>query len=92
MSGLKEFKKENQENFKIGFLLELGFRQDLISRSLNDFINFLSENSSYFNVICLSNVESGISDFISLFYNFTDLIFKDVDSSESHCRYHKKFV
>lgn len=89
-----ELEKERQENFnnmKIGFLLELWFRQNMISEQLRTFIVFLEDNKDFFKNIDLSCMVQGISDFIGLFYSFTDLIFRDVDFDEVHCKYHKDF-
>ena len=60
----------------------------LTSRSL---ISFLEDNRNFFTNIDICNITQGLDSFIELFYNFTDLIFKDVDFEESYCQYHKDF-
>lgn len=88
---LEKFKNDNFENMKVGFLLELSFRQNSINEQLSNFIDFLKDNNKF-----LSNIDSfcliqGIDNFNNLFYNFTDLIFFNVDKSEKFCKYHKNF-
>lgn len=88
---LDKYRHENFENMKVGFLLELGFRQNSISEQLRNFIIFIESNENFLNKIDLSCMTQGIDNFIDLFYNFTDLVFKDVDFNEIHCKYHKDF-
>ena len=90
----KEIERDKQKNFdniKIGFLLELQFRQDTINKQLRDLSCFFEDNQVFFNTIDLSCMTQGIDNFIDLFYNFTGLIFKDVDYDENYCKYHKDF-
>lgn len=88
---LDKYRHKNFENMKVGFLLELGFRQNSISEQLRNFIIFIESNENFLNKIDLFCITQGIDNFIDLFYNFTDLVFKDVDFNEIHCKYHKDF-
>ena len=88
---LDENREKNFDNMKVGFLLELWFRQNSINEELRNFINFLSDNQNFFNNIDLLCMIQGIDNFISLFYYFTDLVYKDVDSTDSYFKYHKDF-
>lgn len=88
---LEKYRQENFDNMKIGFLLELGFRQNVVNEQLKNFIVFLEDNQKFLEKIDLHCMTNGIDNFINLFYNFTDLIFKDVDFNEVHCKYHKDF-
>lgn len=88
---LDKIKKENFDNMKIGFLLELGFRQNSINEQINMFKDFLQENVEFLNVVDIHCLDAGLDNFSDLFLNFTDLIFKDVDFYEKHCIYHKDF-
>lgn len=90
----KKLEKERQKNFqnvKIGFLLELKFRQDFINEQLSNFIVFLEDNSKFLTKIDLHCITHGIDNFNDLFYNFTDLIYTDVDFNEVYCKFHKDF-
>lgn len=88
---LEKFKKDNFENMKIGFLLELGFKQEEINLQLKNFIEFLKENKEFLKNVDLYCLTESIENFSDLFLNFTDVIYKDVDFNEIHCKYHKKF-
>lgn len=88
---LEKYRQENFDNMKIGFLLELGFRQNSINEQLRNLISFFEENKIFFTKIDLPCITQGIDNFIDLFYNFTDLVFKDVDTNEVHFKYHKDF-
>ena len=71
----KKLEKERQKNFdnmKIGFLLELGFRQNSINEQLRNFIDFLVDNQKFLTKIDLPCMTQGVDNFIDLFYNFTD--------------------
>lgn len=90
----KDLQKErinNIDNMKIGFLLELTFRQNLISEQLNNLIVFFKDNEQFFNQIDLLNLTQGIDNFIDLFFSFTDIVFPDVDMNEDYCKYYKGF-
>ena len=88
---LEEDRQKNFDNMKIGFLLELWFRQNSLNDELRNFIKFLSDNQEFLNNIDLLCMTQGIDNFISLFYYFTDLIYKDVDSTDSYFKFHKDF-
>ena len=88
---LEKFKNDNFENMKVGFLLELLFRQNSINEQLSNFIDFLKDNNKFLSNIDSSCLIQGIDNFNDLFYNFTDLIFFNVDKSEKFCEYHKNF-
>lgn len=88
---LDKLREKNFENMKVGFLLELGYRQDNIHREFETFIAFIEENKNFFRNIDVCSLTAGIESYNDAFYNFTDLIFKDVDCHEVHCKYHKKF-
>lgn len=90
----KDLQKElinNIDNMKVGFLLELTFRQELISEQLKNLIVFFKDNEQFFNKIDSFNLTQGIDNFIDLFYSFTDIVFPDVDVNESYCKYYKGF-
>lgn len=88
---LEKMRNENFENMKIGFLLELGFRQNSIKKQFDDLISFLEDNKDFLKNIDLYCMTQGIENLSDLFFNFTDLVFKDVDYNETHCKYHKDF-
>lgn len=88
---LDKQKNDNFDKIKIGFLLELVFRQTSLNEQARSLISFLEDNRNFFTNIDICNITQGLDSFIELFYNFTDLIFKDVDFEESYCQYHKDF-
>lgn len=90
-NNLEKFKKDNIENVKVGFLLELGFKQEEIHSQLKNFISFLEDNKNFLRNVDLYCLTESIENFSDLFLNFTDVIYKDVDFNEIHCKYHKKF-
>lgn len=81
----------NIDNMKVGFLLELTFRQELICEQLKNLIVFFKDNEQFFNQIDLFNLTQGIDNFINLFFSFTDMVFPDVDMNEDYCKYYKDF-
>lgn len=91
MGNLKKIKEENFENMKIGFLLELWFRQCSFSEELKKFISFLEDNKQFLTIIDLHCITQVINNINDMFTNSTDLIFYDVDFNEIYCKYHKDF-
>ena len=88
---LDKEREQNFDNLKIGFLLELYFRQNSLSDELRNFFSFVDDNIEFFTRIDLYCMTQGVNNFIDLFLHFTDLIYLDVDPDESHCKYHKCF-
>lgn len=88
---LDKQKNDNFDKMKIGFLLELVFRQNSLNEQARSLISFLEDNQNFFTNIDICNIAQGLDSFIELFYNFTGLIFKDVDFEETYCQYHKDF-
>lgn len=88
---LDKQKNDNFDKMKIGFLLELVFRQNSLNEQARSLISFLEDNQKFFTNIDICNITQGLDSFIELFYNFTGLIFKDVDFEETYCQYHKDF-
>ena len=88
---LQNEKEKNFNNMKVGFLLETGFRQERICEELKDLIVFFEDNKEFYNSLDVFNFTSGIDNFIDLFYNFTDIVFTDVDPNEDYCKFHSDF-
>lgn len=88
---LDKQKNDNFDKMKIGFLLELVFRQNSLNEQARSLISFLEDNQKFFTNIDICNITQGLDSLIELFYNFTGLFFKDVDFEETYCQYHKDF-
>ena len=84
-------KKENFDNMKVGFLLELLFRQKQVNNNLRDISSFIKENEDFFNSLDLCCIYQAIDYLCGFIYNFIDICYKDVDSDENYCKYYKDF-
>lgn len=82
-------KKNNLDKIKIGFLLELNFRQDILIKDIENLISFINNNSDMLVNIDLFSITQGLDSLIDVFCNFTDLIFVDVDFEENYMKYLK---
>lgn len=82
-------KKNNLDKIKLGFLLELNFRQDILVKDIKDLISFINNNSDMLVNIDLFSITQGLDALIDVFCNFTDLIFVDVDFEENYMKYLK---
>lgn len=88
---LEEIRKDNLENIKIGFFLEMKFRQDFILKNLKEFQFFLEDNKIFMNDIFLCSMVDNIKNFSSLFSGLIDIPLSFLDVNEDFCKYHKDF-
>lgn len=89
---MDNLKPEDIENLKIGFCLELHFRQDSISEQLKSLSDFIKTNENLFSVIDIPSFYQSINNLNDFFLVYTDLLINDVDKNEKYCSFHKDFL
>ena len=91
MDKVEILKDEHIEDIKIGFLLELDFRQNFIHSQITEFINFLSDNYKFFNTIDFNCFSDSVRNINDLFFNYINLVYNDVDSKGDYLKFHRDF-
>ena len=89
---LQKIRSDNEYNVKIGFCLELDFRQNLIADNIRNLINFLEDNQKFIDSDVLYSFRDGLDDLSGFFYHFTDILFYNVDPDCNYKNYHKNLL
>lgn len=89
---MDKLKPQDIEKLKIGFCLELHFRQDSISNELNSLADFIKTNENLFSVIDIPCFYQSIQNLNHFFLIYTDTLINDVDKNEKYCSFHKDFL
>ena len=89
---LQKIRLDNVNNVKIGFCLELDFRQNLITDNIRNLIDFLEDNKKFIDSDVLYSFKDGLDDLSGFFYHFTDIIFYNVDPERDYMKYHKNLL
>lgn len=88
---LEEIRKDNLENIKIGFFLEMKFYNDFILKNLKDYQSFLKDNKEFLSDCVFFNLISNIDNIASLFCSLTDISLSFLDNNEIYFKFHKDF-
>lgn len=89
---LDEIRNNSVNNIKIGFCLELSFRQNLISDNIHSFIKFLEDNKKFIDCNFLYSFRDSLYNLSEFFYNYTDILFYNVDPDCNFMKYHKDLL
>lgn len=88
---LDKYKMKNIDKQKIGFCLDLKYKQEFICHQINDLKNFIIDNQIFYKSSDYLLLVDGLEHLSSVFLLFSDVLYSDVDKNDVYCQFHKDF-